>query len=206
MRWVGGASGEWVKEAESRASGWSGRRMQRLIQGQTKRMRMAMTLLRMASRSILYQPCGAGSPPQSDASLPESGTPIGPRPLPGTAAIARSSLILHLARHGRAAETSRSKPRDMNRLAPNSRPVLQQLAEGCASLAYPLGHPWCSAVGADQCACFVRTPCGPSDPGRTACPCLVAASSRWRCGRICAVRGRHWWPWWRAKIDGKTPL
>jgi len=60
-----------------------------------------------------------GAPPRSDASSPESGAPIGPRPNPahGPAVMAGSGLTFHPARHAKAAEPSRSEPRDMNRLA-----------------------------------------------------------------------------------------
>ena len=118
----------------------------------------------------------------------------------------RSGLILHSARHRQAVELSSSEYRDMKRPAPNSRAVLRQLVEGRVGPAWPLRHPWSTVVGADQCACFVRTPCGPSDPDRTACLCLVVAASRRRCEKISAVRERYWWPRWRAKIDGKTLL
>ena len=74
--------------------------MQRSIQGQTKRMRPTMTAT-TTSRSILYRSGGVsgggGAMTQSDASSPESGAPIRPRPLHGLAAMAGSDLILHPA-------------------------------------------------------------------------------------------------------------
>ena len=120
------------------------------------------------------------------------------------AATAGSGLILHPARHRRAVELLCSKHRDTNR--PKSRAVLWRLAEGRVGPACPFGHPRRAAVVADQCACFVRTSCGLSDPGRTTCLSLVVAASRRRCEKISAVHRRYWWPRWRAKIDGKMPL
>ena len=91
-------------------------------------------------------------------------------------------------------------------LAPNSRAMLWRLDKGRVGPACPVRHPQRAAVGADQCACFFRTSCGPSDPGHTACLCLVAAASRQRCEKISAVHGRYWWPQWRVKFYGKMPL
>ena len=136
-------------------------------------------------------------PPQSNASSPESGAPIGPWPPQGPAVMAGSGLIGHPPRHSGAAESSRSELRDMNRLALNSLAMLRRLAEGRAGLACLLGHPRHAAVGADQCACPVCTPCGPSDLGHTACLYLVAAALRQRCEKNPAVHHeRYWWPWW----------
>ena len=79
--------------------------------------------------------------PQSDASSPKSGAPIGPWPPHGPAATVGNGLIVHPARDRGAVKLSLSEPRDMNRLAPKSRAVLRRLAEGRVGPACLLGHP-----------------------------------------------------------------
>ena len=140
------------------------------------------------------------APPRSDASSPESGAPIGSRPPRPEAAIFYTlrdiaELWNCLARNLRYESPCTELP--------GRAPVT---GRGRIGPACPIGHPRRTAVGADQCTCFARTSCGPSNPGRTACLCLVAAASRRRCGRMSAVHGRHWWLRWREKIDGKTLL
>jgi len=187
-RWVGGASGEGVEipekaEIESEWAEWQ--------TGIAEQQVYAEIDPRPGEDDDYDSPPGwprdpsfigpevqGGAQPRSDALSPESSAPIGPQPPLDPTVMAGTGLTLYPARHVQAVESSRSKPHDMNRLAPNSRAVLRRLAEGRVGPACPLGHPRCAAVGADQCACFVRTPCGPSDPGRTACLCVVTAVSR----------------------------
>ena len=64
---------------------------------------------RLRDPSFVGPAVQGGAPPRSDASSPESGTPIGPRPPHDLAATAGSGLILHPARHRRAVELSRTE-------------------------------------------------------------------------------------------------
>ena len=96
---------------------------------------------RLRDPSFIGPAVKGGAPPRSDALSPKSGTPIGHRPQHGPAVMAGSGLILHLARNSGAAESSRSESRDTNRLAPNSRAMLQRLAERRIGPICPLGHP-----------------------------------------------------------------
>ena len=150
--------------------------------------------------------CRVGRRPKAMHRHPNRALPLGPGHHTTRPPWPEAASLVHLARLCQAVESSCSNPHNMKCLAPNSWAVLRQQAEGHAGPTCPHGHPRCAAVGADQRACPIHTPCGPSDPGRTACLYLVAAASRRRCGRMSAVCGRHWWPLWRVRIDGKTPL
>ena len=133
-----------------------------------------------------------GATTQSDASSPESGTPIGPQPLHGPASMARSGLIGESGETSPSVELSCSEHRELNRPASNSQAVLS-VRPRAAPVSVPAS--WRAtqhaAVGADQCAWPICMPCGPSDPGRTACLYLVAAALRWRCGRTLVCRPRE---------------
>ena len=118
---------------------------------------------------------------RSDASSHESCAPIGPWASAARPLQPEVVSFIHPVRHGRAVELSCTEQRDMNRLAPNSRAVLWQLAECRISPACPFGQPRHSAVGTGQCACSIRTPSGPSGLGRAARLYLVATALRRRC-------------------------
>ena len=85
------------------------------------------------------------------------------------------------------------------------------------------GHVLATSRGSRQPRMLVRAPpalCGwrwsmrlfrpyamlPERSGPCMCACLVVIASRRRCGMTSVVCGRYWWPRWRAKVDGETPL
>ena len=126
-RWVGGASGDGV-EIESEWAEWQ--------TGLAEHQAYAeidprpgkddeYDCGRLHDPSFIGPAVKGGAPPRSDASSPESGAPIGPRPPHDPNTTAGSGLILHPARLYRTVELSRSKPRDMIRLALNSRAMLR---------------------------------------------------------------------------------
>jgi len=199
VRRVGGASHECVKKKTA-----CSRCTQRPIQNQARKLRMTTTTMTpttrrflqlpwTASRYVLYRPCGAGR------------------------GIALKRCVITRIEHSHWAPATTRPDRHgrkrpyftSGKTCPSCRIVslrtpryespcteLQRLTEGRAGPACPLGHLRRAAVGADQCACFVRMPCGPGDPGCTACLYLVPAASGRRSERMSAVRGRYWWPWW----------
>ena len=140
-----------------------------------------------------------GETTQSDASSPESCTPIGPWPRRDPAATPGSGLILHLASHRRAVESSCSEHRDMNRLALNSGPC-----SGDWPRAASAPHACSGTTGALQLVLINALVPSVRHAAR-AIRAVQHASTWWRLPRGgCA--GRYWWPRWRAKVDGTMPL